>query len=60
MNKEKAIDAINKMPEDFNLDELIERLIVIEKLDVAAQQVKEGEVVYHSEVRKKIDEWKRR
>lgn len=58
MNKEKALEAVKKMPEVFALDELIERLIVIDKIDHAAGQVAEGNVVYHPEVKKKIDEWK--
>lgn len=58
MNKEKALEAVKKMPDDFALDELIEKLIVIDKIDHAAKQVEEGDVVYHFEVRKKIDEWK--
>jgi len=59
MTKEKALQAIKEMPQDFNLDELIERLIVIEKIDSSIQQVEEGKIVYHSEVKKKIDEWKK-
>lgn len=60
MTKEKALEAIKGMPQDFELDQLIEKLIVIEKIDMAIKQVEEGDVIYHSEVKKKIEEWKNR
>ncbi len=60
MTKEKALEAVKQMPQDFNLDELIEKLIVIEKIDEGIKQVEEGDVVYHSDVKKKIEEWKKR
>ncbi len=60
MTKEKVIAAIKDMPQDFHLDLLIEKLIIIEKIDAAEQQVREGEVTYHTEVKKKIEEWKKK
>jgi hypothetical protein len=59
MTKEKALEVIQEMPQDFNLDALFEKLVVVEKLEEAAQQVAEGKVVYHSEARKKAEEWKK-
>jgi hypothetical protein len=60
MTREKALEVIKDMPADFELDQLIEKLIIVEKLEAAMKQVNEGEVIYHSEVRKQIDEWKKR
>lgn len=59
MTKEKALEVIKDMPADFELDQLIEKLIVVEKLEAAIKQVNEGDVIYHSDVKKKIDEWKK-
>jgi len=60
MTREKALEVIKDMPADFELDQLIEKLIIVEKLEAAMKQVNEGDVIYHSEVRKQIDEWKKR
>ncbi|HYD21066.1 MAG TPA: hypothetical protein VEB40_06285 [Flavipsychrobacter sp.] len=59
MRKDKVIEVIKDMPQDFELDALFERLVVIEKLEEAARQVEEGKVVYHSEAKKRADEWKK-
>lgn len=46
------------MPDNFDLDELIERLIVIEKIDKAMDNVVMGRVVADEEARKRIEEIK--
>ncbi len=59
MTQEKAIETVKSMPLDFNVDELINRLVVIEKIEEAEKDVKEGRVVPHSEVLKMFEEWKK-
>ena len=58
MEKVKAIEVIEKMPQIFELDELFERLIIIDKIDAAIKDVEERRVTPHSEVRKKAKSWK--
>ena len=38
------------MPDEFHLEELIERLIVIAKIEEALEAVERGDVVDHEEV----------
>jgi len=57
MKKEKALEAIQEMSEDFELEELIERLIFIEKVEKGLQQVAEGKVIPHEDVKKMIKQW---
>ena len=47
MNKDKVIDTINELPQNFELDELMEKLIFIEKVESGLQQVEQGKVVSH-------------
>jgi hypothetical protein len=54
MTKATVISAINELPKDFSLDQLIERLLVIEKIDSALNEVKNGEFISHSEVKKLV------
>ena len=51
MTKATVISAINELPKDFSLDQLIERLLVIEKIDAALTEVKNGEFISHSKVK---------
>ena len=44
MRKSTVIDSISKLPDEFSIDEVIERLIIIEKIEKARQQVKDGKI----------------
>jgi len=57
MNKTIAIEAINKMPQDFELDVLIEKLILIEKVEKGLYQLNAGNTYTHEQVKKKVREW---
>jgi hypothetical protein len=57
MKKNVAIDALNKMPKNFELDRLLEELIVIDKIDKALIEEKEGKTIDHELVKKQIKKW---
>jgi len=57
MEKKKALKAIEEMSEHFELEELIERLIFIEKVEKGLQQVAEGKVTPHEDVKKMSKQW---
>jgi len=57
MKRTTALNTINDMPKEFELEELLERLIVIEKIDEGLKDIKEGKIVRHDEAKKKIAKW---
>jgi len=57
MKKKVAIDSINEMPQDFELEELIERLVVIDKVEQGKKDVKNGHSFTHEEARDKLTKW---
>ena len=57
MEKEKAIEVVGKMPDNFELDELFERLIFVEKVEEGLRQIDEGKGIPHEEVKKIIAKW---
>ncbi len=60
MEKSKAIDIVSQMPETFQVDDLIERLIFINKVEEGLKDTEEGNVVEHSEVIKQVSEWSKK
>jgi hypothetical protein len=52
MTKEIVLSVLEKMPDEFDLDELLERLILIEKAE-------EGRTISHEEVKKIIEGWRK-
>lgn len=59
MTKESAVAVIQEMPQEFKLDELIEKLIFIEKVETGLKEINEGKKIPFSEVSKIVKEWHR-
>lgn len=57
MTKEKLIATINDMPEDFDLEVLMERLIFIEKVEKGLEQLESGNTITHEQVKQRVKEW---
>ena len=57
MKKSTVIEFISKLPEEISIDEIIERLIVIEKIERGQQQVKEGKINTEDEAKAKLAKW---
>jgi len=57
MKKKTVIESISKLPDEFSIDEIIERLIILEKIDKARQQVKEGKINTEDQARTKLNKW---
>ena len=52
--KEKVIDIINGLPEKFSIDELVEQLILLEKIDIGLKQVEEGKTLTMEQAKEKL------
>lgn len=57
MQKSTIIDALNELPNKFNLDDFLERLIVIEKIDEGMEEAKTGKTISHDKVKKMVAKW---
>ena len=59
MKREKAIETINEFPQEFELEELFERLLFVDKVEKGLEQIEDGKTVSHEEVKAKIQQWKK-
>jgi hypothetical protein len=57
MKREKVIDAVKELPQEFDLEELIERLIFVEKVEQGLKHLDEGKTVDHSQVKEMAKKW---
>lgn len=57
MKKEKALDAVNDLPQEFELEELIEKLILVEKVESGLKQLDEGKVITHNDLKETAGKW---
>ncbi len=55
--KQDAIDAISKLPEDANINDIMYRLYVIDKVREGQEAIKKGEKISVNDLRKEIQSW---
>jgi len=59
LTKDAIYQTMEKLSHTFSLDELIERLVFVEKVEKGLQQSNEGLVYNHSEAQEKLSKWLR-
>ncbi|MCX6236982.1 MAG: hypothetical protein NTY07_05375 [Bacteroidia bacterium] len=57
LTKEKINNTIKTLPDSFTIDELIEQLIFMEKVEEGFKQSEEGKVISNEDVKIMIDQW---
>lgn len=57
LTKEKVIGTISKLPETFSLDELVERITVLEKIEKGLKDSDEERVISKKELEERMEEW---
>jgi hypothetical protein len=54
MNKEKVIETLEKLPQEFSVEELVDRLLFIDKSDRGLKDVEEGKVISLEEAKDRV------
>ena len=57
ITKTKLIETIDKFPETFSIDELIEKALLIDKIEKGDAQSKNGETISEEELEKEMQKW---
>lgn len=55
--KKQVMKTIREMPEEFSVDDAIEQLIVLNKIENARQEIKEGKGLTTTQAKKKLQKW---
>ena len=55
--KKQALDTIAKLPDDADIDEIMYRLYVIDKLRKSREAIEQGQVISHEKLKHEIEQW---
>ena len=55
--KQEAIDTISKLPDDANMEEIMYRLYVLDKVQKGQEAIKQGKTISSDELQREIDTW---
>ena len=57
LTKEMVMNQLKDLPEKFSLDELMEKLLFLYKLETALEQSKNKQTISHEEVKEQFKKW---
>jgi predicted transcriptional regulator len=55
--KEKVLEAVKSLPEDAEIEDAMERLLVIAKIERGIEQADSGQLLSHEEVKQRASKW---
>ncbi|MDN3607034.1 hypothetical protein [Kaistella yonginensis] len=57
ITKERLIKQIETFPDEISIDEVIERLIVIEKLEIRIKESDQNETISEEDLKNEMETW---
>ena len=57
VTREKVLEAIKNMPQEFSIDDLMDKLLLLNKIETGLDQSKNDETFTTEEAKKMIKEW---
>ena len=55
--KQEALDTIGQLPEDADMDEIMYRLYVLDKIRKGQEAVDQNKTISSEELKREIDSW---
>lgn len=55
--KQEALESLQRLPEDVDIEEIMYRLYVIDKLRKSREAVAQGHVISHDDLMREIEQW---
>ena len=57
ITKEQIIKTVNELPQEFSIEEFIQKIVLLQKIDRGLQQSLAGEIVSNDEAKKHLAKW---
>jgi hypothetical protein len=57
LTKTKVLNAINQLPDEFSIDDMVDQMILIEKIERGLVQSEHGEVISDEDLDVEIAKW---
>jgi hypothetical protein len=57
LSKDRILQTVKDLPENFSIEELFERIILLQKIEVGLEQSKTDQVLTTSQARERLKRW---
>ena len=55
--KQEALDAIARLPDDTDMDEIMYRLYVLDKIRKSREAAEQGRTTSHADLKREMETW---
>jgi ribosome-associated protein YbcJ (S4-like RNA binding protein) len=55
--KSKIQETVNALDDEIEIDDLLERFVILDKITEAEKQIKDGQIYTNDEIENEIKEW---
>ena len=57
LTQAKVLNAVRQLPEEFSIDELVDKMVLLEKIGIGITQSEQGKVISDEDLDKVIAGW---
>lgn len=57
ITKEQLISTIKELPDDFSVDDVLERIMLLEKIEIGLQQSAAGQIKSTEDAKQSLQKW---
>ena len=57
LTKKQLHETINELPDKFSIDDLLDRLLLIQKIEIGLEQSENGQTKTTKEAKQKLSKW---
>ena len=57
MTKSQVLNTVRDMPDEFALDALLDKLVLLHKIELAQADIIEGKTLTHEDAKKRMEKW---
>ena len=57
ITKKQILSSMKELPESFSAEEIIDKIILLQKIDIGLEQSRNGKIVSEIDARKKLKKW---
>jgi hypothetical protein len=57
LTKVKVLELVDHMPDEFTADDLFERVLLMQKIEKAQQEINNGEGIDWEDVKREMESW---
>ncbi|MGB7209466.1 MAG: hypothetical protein WBD27_12455 [Pyrinomonadaceae bacterium] len=55
--KEKMVEAVSTLPADAQIEDAMEKLLFLAKIEKGLEQANDGQTIPHDEVKQRVSRW---